>query len=442
MSAPAVSFKENLQHIRLNDEFVRAFEAIDNSVDHLFVTGKAGTGKSTLLQYFRLKTTKKMVVLAPTGVAAINIQGQTIHSFFRFRPDITPDIVEEIYVSKQKARFYKKLEAIVIDEISMVRADLMDCVDAFLRLYGKNPHKPFGGVQMIFFGDLYQLPPVVREEDREIFRTVYSTPYFLGAKVFKEATFRTIELQEIYRQTDTRFVDLLNAVRHNQASDNDLKLLNSRVQPAVSGGEEFTVTLTTTNAQADEINRLRLKELSSGGVQFQGAVSGEFSKKILPNQETLEFKVGAQVMFLTNDIQKRWVNGTIGKVTALVPQDDGKTIIMVKLANGQEVDVKIFTWEIYQYEFDRELQTFMANPVGYFTQYPLKRAWAVTIHKAQGLTFDRVAIDVGRGAFAHGQIYVALSRCRSLEGITLRRPISARDIVCDRQMMAFFQTVQ
>ncbi len=425
-----------------NDEFIAAFDALENTSQALFVTGKAGTGKSTLLQYFRLKTKKKIAVLAPTGVAAVNIKGQTIHSFFQFKPDITPETVDEMPIRKKKRQMYASLDSIVIDEISMVRADLLDCVDAFLRIYGPHFEKPFGGVQVIFFGDLYQLPPVVSRGEEEIFKSYYQSPYFFSAKAFKSLDIRIMQLKKIYRQKDEAFIHLLNALRDNQLEVHHLKAFNVRVKafhelPA----DDFRITLATTNALAEKVNNERLKGLPGQAKVYQGVLSGEFDRKALPAPEILELKIGAQVMMLNNDQEKRWVNGSLGKITAINSAISGDDVLMVELENGSIVDIKKYTWEIYQYHYDEVAQSLVSDVIGYFTHYPLKLAWAVTIHKSQGQTFERVMIDIGWGTFAHGQMYVALSRCTSLEGIILKQPLAKRHILMDKRVQEFMNTV-
>lgn len=430
---------DQFRHIDFNKEFSSAFELIEHTRTNLFVTGRAGTGKSTLLQYFRHRTQKKIAVLAPTGVAAINIKGQTIHSFFMFRPDITPDTVDEIYVIKKKRELYSKLETLIIDEISMVRADLLDCIDMFLRLHGPKPSLPFGGVQVVFFGDLYQLPPVVRNDEGGIFKTVYKTPYFFGARVFENFDFKILELKEIYRQKDEKFIRILNAIRHNALSADDLKTLNARFcKPAAGDSDEFSVSLTTTNDLAEKININRLSQLPGEIFRYTGTVSGEFEKKNLPTQQMLELKIGAQVMMLTNDPEKRWVNGTIGKVVEIHCDPDGKDIIMVRFSDGTKIDVPSYTWEIFQFYYDEQIESLSSRVIGYFSQFPLKLAWAVTIHKSQGKTFEKVVLDLGRGTFAHGQLYVALSRCTTLEGIVLKQPIQRHHVLLDRSIQTFF----
>lgn len=427
----------NFSELDFNDQFVAAFNELENTSRHLFVTGKAGTGKSTLLQYFRHKTTKNIALLAPTGVAALNIKGQTIHSFFQFKPDITPEAVNDIIVRKTKRRMYEQLEAIIIDEISMVRADLLDCIDAFLRLFGPEYSKPFGGIQMIFLGDMYQLPPVVSREEESIFRTVYTSPYFFSAKVFSQIDLKILELKKIYRQKDENFIHLLNALRHNELQDHHLHAFNSRHQTrTLFNAQDFYITLTTTNAIAEKVNATQLKNLAGQEYLYHGIISGEFERKSLPTQEALCLKKGAQIMMLNNDSEKRWVNGSLGIIED-IRTSAGDDIIFVKLENGQTVDVKKYTWEISQYYFDVDAESLASKVIGYFTQYPLKLAWAVTIHKSQGQTFERVVIDVGYGTFAHGQMYVALSRCTSLDGIILKKPIAKSHVLMDNRIHEF-----
>lgn len=431
----------NLNDIDFNEEFSQVFEGLEYTRLSLFITGKAGTGKSTLLQYFRLKTQKNIAVLAPTGVSAINIKGQTIHSFFQFKPDITPQNVGDIHISKKKRELFKKLDAIVIDEVSMVRADLMDCIDQTLRINGPDFDKPFGGIQMIFFGDLFQLPPVVMREEEEIFRTSFKTPFFFSAKVFQQFKFKTMYLTKIYRQKDEQFIHLLNAVRDNEVLAHHVHAFNSRYKPQhKTDPKEMYISLTTTNALAERVNVQQLAQIPTRSKIYAGVVSGEFDRKSLPTAQILELKKGAQVMMLNNDAEKRWVNGSLGIIVGIKSDPEGEDIIIVDLDNGTQVDVKKFTWEIYQYYFDEDMSALSSKVMGYFTQYPLKLAWAVTIHKSQGQTFDRVIIDVGFGTFAHGQMYVALSRATSLEGIILKQPLNPRHILLDERVVDFMST--
>ncbi|NTU42371.1 MAG: AAA family ATPase [Nitrospirales bacterium] len=425
----------------LNEQFVRALRIMEETEKHVFITGRAGTGKSTLLQHFRNTTKKEIAVLAPTGVAAINVKGQTIHSFFGFRPDITPETVKDI--SPWEKTLYKKLKAIVIDEISMVRADLLDCIDGFLRIYGRKKGLPFGGIQMIFIGDLYQLPPVVRAKENSYFSLQYRSPYFFDSKVFGEGIeMELIELEKVYRQRDEGFLVLLNAIRNNTATDREIEEINRRYIPDFRDDDGLTITLTTTNDLADGINAERLSGLKGKEHRFQGRVEGDFERKDLPTGLAITVKKGAQVMLLTNDPEGWWVNGSIGRVVAIEKRKDEPDRIRVELPEGDQVDILPHTWEMFELHYQKETKRIASEVVGRFTQYPLKLAWAVTIHKSQGLTFDKAIIDIGRGTFTHGQLYVALSRCTSLEGIVLRKPIMKRHILMDRRVVDFVTRFQ
>jgi hypothetical protein len=423
--------------IELNDLFTRALELVDGSGRNVFITGKAGTGKSTLLQYFRQHTAKKIVVLAPTGVAAINVGGETIHSFFRFKPDVTAENVKKIKFRKGQKNIYKGIDAIVIDEISMVRADLLDCVDRFLRLNGTDKRLPFGGLQMIFFGDLYQLPPVVAGREKDIFKGHYASEYFFDAKVFRELEIEYLELEKVYRQKDGRFVGLLNAIRNNSAGEAELAELNGRYDPGFAPRGDYFITLTTTNKMAAEINGLHLSGLPGEERVFTGEMSGEFDSRQLPTEVELKLKAGAQVMLLNNDPMRRWVNGTLGKIKSIKGEE-----IEIELRDGREETVTPFEWQMFHFQLDRESGRLEAEVVGSFRQFPLKLAWAITIHKSQGKTFDDVVIDVGRGTFAHGQLYVALSRCTSLRGIVLKKPIKKQHIIMDWRVVKFITGYQ
>ncbi len=425
----------------LNEHFLKALGIMEDTERNVFVTGRAGTGKSTLLQHFRDSTKKALAVIAPTGVAAVNVKGQTIHSFFNFKIDVTPDTVKKI--RPRDKSIYKKLDAIVVDEISMVRADILDCMDIFLRIHGKNRSLPFGGIQMIFIGDLYQLPPVVKYREKAIFSEYYKSPYFFDSKVFSNGLdMEFIELEKVYRQKDERFLNILNAIRNNSASDDDFAAINLKHLPDFEDYGKFYICLTTTNELADSINQKKLSEIKGKEYRYSGSIDGNFEAKDLPTAEDITVKVGAQVMLLNNDSSGRWINGSIGKVIEIEKIANKPDIIWVELSDGSRVDVAPYTWEMYEFNYDRSKNTVASEITGAFTQYPIKFAWAVTIHKSQGLTFERVVIDIGRGTFSHGQLYVALSRCTNLDGIILKKPIMKRHIFMDRRIVEFVTKYQ
>jgi len=429
--------------IEINPEFRRALDVMETTGRHIFITGKAGTGKSTLLDYFRNATRKKVAVLAPTGVAALNVRGQTIHSFCRFKPGITLDKVKKI--SGKGAALYKNLDAVIIDEVSMVRADLLDCVERFLSLNGPHPKKRFGGLQMVFIGDLYQLPPVVTSAERNVFSTQYETPYFFSSRIFNEPGFdmEFVELEKIYRQTEEDFIQLLNSIRNRSVTDEDIGRLNRRCDAGfVPPDEDFFIHLTSTNDLAYKRNQEKLALLPGRTFRYQGLLEGEFDKSHLPTDGLLELKRGAQVMMVNNDPNGRWVNGSIGRVIGVEKGKSSPDILAVELRDGFEVDVEPYTWEIFKLDFDERAGKLFSETIGSFTQYPLRLAWAITIHKSQGKTFDKVVIDIGRGTFAHGQVYVALSRCTSFEGIVLKKEIKKSHIRMDWRVIKFLTRYQ
>ncbi len=427
--------------LQLNDDFKYALDALEKTGQSLFITGKAGTGKSTLLQLFRNTTKKKVAVLAPTGVAALNVQGQTIHSFFGFPPRIiTPSEAARRVTRKDLLRLYKNLEVLIIDEISMVRADMLDGMDKFLRINREN-FRPFGGVQVVFFGDLFQLPPVVTRDPVEssYFNEYYESPYFFSAKIFQEPDFQLdmLELRKVYRQESRHFLRLLEAVRINEIDYDDLEDLNERHAPHFNEMEGY-ITLCARNATADRINQRELSQLDTPEFEFLASVKGQFDPGLYPTDAALRLRQGAQVMFVRNDQEERqFVNGTIGKIIQL---NQDSIVVETEEYGGKKrkIDVPKIEWEIIRYRASAtgSIETEVA---GSFTQYPLKLAWAITIHKSQGKTFDRVLIDLGGGAFEHGQLYVALSRCRTLEGIVLRQPIRTQDIITDERVVAFYE---
>lgn len=419
--------------------FQHALDTIENSSHHVFLTGKAGTGKSTLLTLFREQTRKHIVVLAPTGIAALNIQGETLHSFFHFKPNITMSEAQENAKNWKKKQLFTEIDTLVIDEISMVRADLLDCIDIFLRTVLKKDC-PFGGKQMVFIGDLYQLAPVVTTQEKKYFKDVYKSPYFFSSQACLHPQFDMvfIELEKVYRQNDSLFIDILNAIRNRSVTETHLQHLNQRVYPA-NALEEDHVYLTTTNADADLINTRKQQQLNTPIHTSKAALSGDFSPKLAPTDMQLTLNLGAQIMFLNNDPQGQWVNGTLGKIEAI--QLAGQEIV-VRHQDGHVVTVHPHKWILYKYAYDAISKTLRQESEGSFTQYPLKLAWAMTIHKSQGKTFDKVIIHLGKGSFATGQTYVALSRCRTLEGMQLTKSLTKDNILTDYRVVQFLTRYQ
>jgi ATP-dependent exoDNAse (exonuclease V) alpha subunit len=414
-------------------EFLAAHEYLREGKGHLFVTGRAGTGKSTLLKCLRDLLEDKMVVVAPTGLAAVNVGGQTIHSFFGLPPRL---IRKEDIRRSRNARIMRKLRFVVVDEVSMVRSDLMWAIDQSLRINRGRSKEPFGGVRLAMFGDLHQLPPVVNEGEMAAhLETEHGGPFFFDVGSLREGRGTAlIELSEVFRQRDQALIDVLNKVRDGEAGEDDLALLNERVHPirTLSEGEPYVI-LVTTNAAARRINEAYLAALPGHTVSYDASVTGEFSESAHPTDSTLVLRPKAKVMMLRNDPDRRWVNGTIARVARIQPDK-----VWVEI-DGEEHEVERVSWENRRYAYDKELESIVENVVGTFKQFPLKLAWALTIHKSQGLTLDKVYIDLGRGTFAHGQTYVALSRCRTLEGIALARVLRPRDILFDPAVMGYRQ---
>ena len=425
--------KSNLpENFILTEEFADAFELLENSDRNIYITGKAGTGKSTLLTYFRQKTKKNAVVLAPTGVAALNVRGATIHSFFRFPTRLLEPNDKDIKVDYQRRELFKKLSMVIIDEISMVRADLLDAIDSSLRL-NRNDRRPFGGVQMVFFGDVFQLPPVVVGKDlSDYFEVNYGGPYFFNSKSFTASSFTCIELSKIFRQKDDGFKDILNCIRENRLVGKKLSLLNAKYSMEERTDDRSVVlTLCTTNKISAEINDSRMAALLTKEFVYQAEIKGKFDQSSYPTEPNLALKTGAQVMMLKNDPMKRWVNGTLGVITDLT---DASVEVSI---DNITYSVDKASWEVIDYQYNKKENKIDVGVTGSFSQYPLKPAWAITIHKSQGQTFDRVNIHLGNGAFAHGQTYVALSRCTSLNGITLKTKIRPKDVIVDPKVSRF-----
>ena len=440
----------------LTDDFKIAFDLIENTKQSIFLTGKAGTGKSTFIDYLRMETKKKIICLAPTGVAALNIGAKTIHSFFQFPPVvITSNIIENVKYKEKTIEIFKKVETIVLDEISMVRADLLEGINYILQKH-RNLELPFGGVQLLFIGDMYQLPPVVdnkkvvqiRHPDNfvftgtlyDYFEWMYGGPYFFNSRTFKKAQVNYYELKEIFRQKeDASFIGILNQIREKNISTQLLHKLNERCNRDISPKSmaEKSIYLASTNATVKEINESMLKMLKSNEFKYDAVLTGkfesEYSEDDYPAEKVLRLKQGSQVMLTKNDPNGNWVNGTI----AIIKELD-KNQIVVEI-NRTPFTINQETWETYEYVFNVETEMLEQNVVGTFSQYPIKLAWAITIHKSQGKTFENVIIDLGNKAFAHGQTYVALSRCTKLNGIILKRPIAPQDILVDDKVIHFIK---
>ena len=412
-------------------EYEAALRFIKEDDGHLFVTGRAGTGKSTLLRALRDQISDEMVVVAPTGLAAVNVGGQTIHSFFGLPPRLIR--ADDIRRSRN-GQVMRRLKLLVIDEISMVRSDLMWGLDQSLRVNRGRPREPFGGVRLILFGDLHQLPPVVQEaEVAAHLESTHGGAFFFSLPTLQEgAGTHLLELTEVFRQSDEALLRVLNRVRDGAADEDDLEILNDRVHPirTLAEGEPYVI-LTPTNAAAQRINLAYLDALASPAVRYEAGVSGEFGQSSQPTDVTLVLKAGAKVMLLRNDSERRWVNGTIARIARL---EDKRVWVEI---DGKEFEVEQASWESRRYAFDQAAGKIVESVAGTFKQFPLRLAWALTIHKAQGLTLDKVYIDLGRGTFAHGQAYVALSRCRSLKGLALARRLVPRDILFDPSVLDY-----
>lgn len=423
----------------------KALQIIQFTRRSLFLTGKAGTGKSTFMRHIAATIKKKHIILAPTGIAAINAGGSTLHSFFKlpFHPLLpndkrysTRNIRDTLKYNGEKNKLLREVELIIIDEISMVRADIIDFIDKVLRIYNRNMREPFGGKQLLLVGDIYQLEPVIKEEERQLLRPFYPSNFFFDAQVFREMQLIAVELKKVYRQRDTQFIALLDHIRTSHVSDSDLRLLNAQVNAEIgTEAGRLSITLSGRRDTVDYINEKQLNTLPDQPTIFCGHIEGEFPESSLPTPMELEVKTGAQVLFIKNDKERRWVNGTLGTIIGFGDEEDG--IIYVRTEDGRDFDVQREIWSNVRYTFNEKEQKIEEEEIGSYQQFPLRLAWAITVHKSQGLTFNNVKIDFTGGVFAGGQTYVALSRCTSLQGISLQEPIRRENIFVRTEVTNF-----
>ena len=419
--------------VTITPEFQTAYKTVEEG-ENLLILGSAGTGKSTFLKWLRKKLgyEKSYVVLAPTGMAALQVGGQTIHSFFGFKSQLLSD--KNAWRKPRSKGIFENLDLIIIDEISMVRADVFEAMDRFLRQYGPNKKEPFGGIQILAMGDLFQLPPIVRGEEKNYFREIFGTPFFFGSQAWKNGQFSVVEFTQIFRQSDAPFIDLLTRVRHGERNTALLQTLNQNVkEEAIEGA----VILAARNQTVENINETELARLKTGLHTYEARTTGKSDPAAFTSPQQLQLKTGARVMFTRNDPNGKWVNGTLGEVISC-----NKTDVTVRTDNGKEYAVAPVKWELTTYEFDEEKKAAVSTVAGTFSQLPLTLAWALTIHKSQGQTLDQCVVDLSDGgAFAEGQLYVALSRARSLETLQLKHPVQAKDIRTSPDVKRFYQAL-
>lgn len=426
------------KNFEITPEMQRAIDAVSLGKS-LFITGRAGTGKSTLLTYLQEKVVQgSFVVVAPTGVAAINVGGSTIHKFFGFLPDITFEHIASPDYHPRSQKVMKSLKTLIIDEISMVRADLLDCVDKALRKYGPKSSQPFGGVQVILVGDLFQLPPIVSKSEEEFLYSHYDSPFFFSSDGYQKVAMEKVVLKKVYRQSEIEFLKILNAIRVNQTTPEILDLLNTRVLPDFEPEKKnFYITLVATNAMANKINQSELEKLKGKAEVSKAHITGALSKSEYPAELEVNFKVGSQIMMLNNDAESRWVNGTLATIQEINLEDsrrDPHLIIKIASSNEQYV-VSKHVWDIKRPRSEGSVLVY--DTIGTFSQFPFMLAWAITIHKSQGKTFENVIINLAAKVFAAGQLYVALSRCTTLDGLVLRQPIDSTQAILDERVLDF-----
>lgn len=425
--------------IEITPEWREILDVLENTNQSVFITGKAGTGKSTLLRHFRKHSKKRIVVVAHTGVAAVNVQGQTLFSFFGFRPPLKEKAVKRRVL--EDTEIYKNIDTLIIDEISMVRADVLDCVDTFLRKNGPHPKTPFGGVQVVLVGDLFQMPPIVDNGEEEMFRDYYRSKFFFDSRSYNSIPFRNFVLKKVYRQADSHFVEILDAIREGKCTTEQVHEINKQHIPITSQYDTH-VCLTTRKISRDLLNSKKLSELREKLFVSEGEITGIYPEKELPTNKELQLKKGARVMMLNNDKDKRWINGDIATIKDISYEEQVGLTVKIELSNGNIETVPQYSWEKIKYFYNKQEKMLDTETIGTFTQFPMCLAWAITVHKGQGQTLEKVIVDFGSGTWEHGQAYVALSRCTSLEGMILKVPLAMRHIITNDRVVEFMKELE